>query len=86
MDDWDANLQNAAWRAHRAAERPVARAVLDGIRAGRAPPNLAVSAKAWARLLDLAILTGDAELAAACAAQSAQAAAALEGRRSHAHR
>ena len=67
MTDWDAKLADAVAAAREAAGRPVARAVLAALRSGEDFRNFDVSEAAMARLLDLAILTGDAELAQRCA-------------------
>ena len=67
MKDWGAKLADAVAAAREAAGRPVARAVLAALRSGKDFSNLVVSEAAMARLLDLAILTGDAELAQQCA-------------------
>ena len=63
MKDWNSELEDAVASARKAAERPVARAVLAVLRLGEDFRNFDVSEAAMARLLDLAILTGDADLA-----------------------
>ena len=67
MRDWSASLSNAIKCADTAVRRPVARAVLDALRSGEEFGNLHISEAAMLRLLDLAILTGDADLAQRCA-------------------
>ena len=67
MVDWGAELADAIACAHEAVEQPVAHAVLPALRSGEPLDNLVVSAEAMARLLDMAILTGDVDLAQKCA-------------------
>ena len=67
IEDWDAELANAVAAAQEAAGRPVARAMLAALRSGKDFRSFDVSEAAMARLLDLAILTGDADLAQRCA-------------------
>ena len=67
MKDWDAKLTDTVAAAQEAAEWPVARTLLAALKMGEDFSNYDVSEAAMARLLDLAILTGDAELAQQCA-------------------
>ncbi|CAE7752356.1 unnamed protein product [Symbiodinium sp. CCMP2592] len=69
MLDWDAELGEAVASAREAAERPVTRLVLAMLRSGEEFDNLHISESAMARLLDIAVLTGDSDLAQRCAAQ-----------------
>ena len=70
MVDWDAALTHAVEAAEVAAARPTARMVSKALRNGQSLPNLKVSKEASARLLDIAILSGDRALAEELAATS----------------
>ena len=75
MQDWDAELGDAIACAREAAQRPVARVLLGllgVLRSGEGFRNLEVSDEATARLLDLAILMGDKDLAERCARHRAK--------------
>ena len=65
MEDWDASLRSAKKKASRAASMPFLRHLLEACRSQAAFPA-EVTAEAMARVLDVAILLGDAELAACC--------------------
>ena len=68
MTDWNAKLTDAV----ASAGRPVASAVLGALRSGADFRSLDVSEAAMARLLDLAVLTGDADLAQQCTQRCAR--------------
>ena len=72
MKDWDAKLADAVACAHAAVARPVAHAAFAALRSGQHLCNLQISEGAMARLLDLAVLTGDVELAQHCAKHGLQ--------------
>ena len=58
MEDWDADLDDAIFKARRAAAKPLTRAMLDLCSCDMELP-FSGSPKAMARLLDISILTGD---------------------------
>ena len=58
MKDWDARLGFAVRAAAQAAQKPLLRELLKMARAGEELP-LALPAEGMARVLDVAILTGD---------------------------
>ena len=66
MEDWAANLQEAADAAHKTAEQLLVHTVLEALGSGATLP-FTISEEAMAHLLDLAILTGNKEAAKRCA-------------------
>ena len=60
MKDWDAPLDFAVWAAAQAAQKPLLCELLKMARAGEELP-LAERPEGMARLLDIAILTGDSD-------------------------
>ena len=70
MADWAAGLDHAVGAAEVAAARPVPCAVSDALQSGQPLQHVVISPRSMARLLDLAILTGDETLAALQASQS----------------
>ena len=68
MSDWSSSIQRARGLAFEVASRPLFRAVSEAFCSGNTLPNCLITRPAMARLIDVAILTGDAELAAALSA------------------
>ncbi|CAE7464459.1 unnamed protein product [Symbiodinium natans] len=65
MEDFDVSVENAKEAAERAAETPLARGLFEALRSKTL--HLAkVDEKVMARLLDIALLLGDVELASSC--------------------
>ncbi|OLP92317.1 hypothetical protein AK812_SmicGene25873 [Symbiodinium microadriaticum] len=66
MEDWDASLQGAKRAAESSAAKPLVRTLLEAFCSQASVDGIA-TAEAMAYLLDVAILSGDAELARCCA-------------------
>ena len=66
MRDWDSDLSDVEHCAQKAARRPLAKVLLESFRAGTPFPGLTVTEEAMARLVDIAILIGDPDLAESC--------------------
>ena len=67
MPDWDESLEDAKATALDVAEMPFTEALLTAIRSDNCLPGLEVADEVWARLLDIAVLLGDKDLASQCA-------------------
>ncbi|CAE7197056.1 hypothetical protein AK812_SmicGene658 [Symbiodinium microadriaticum] len=67
MPDWDADLYEASLTASTLALFPLTEALFNAIRSDTSLPGLEVSNEAMARLLDVAVLLGDKDLALRCA-------------------
>ena len=67
MPDWDEPLEDAKATALDIAEMPFTEALFTAIRSDNCLPGLEVADEVWARLLDIAVLLGDKDLASQCA-------------------
>ena len=66
MQDWAAGFRDVQECARKAAEKPLTQALFQALRSGSPLPGVELTDVAMARLLDIAILTGDEKMALSC--------------------